>query len=264
MNLNRRDVLKGLAALGISLTAAPTLAAESEEWRQKENGVYVMPEAEAITPFEMIGMVIGRDGIDAHWSNSSFRWQGFPQPDGSIRLVFHPYYFDRHAARDPGAGKEILVPASFAPCFVEFASYAGDDLRPCVLATKRLKAGATRLPPLGPESFRSTLRCRDWKIIDDRSGVLEKHAPFNCVIAPDRRYDGWGETHERSRHTETYLAQVVWRDEDGNGNPLHEADRIACTTCAGEGVEKYAGDDGEGNPLLWEEACADCEGKGWW
>lgn len=261
MNLNRRDVLRGLAALGISLAAAPTLAAESEEWRQKENGVYVMPEAEAITPFRMIGMAVGREAGDPYWANGSIQWDGYPQADGSLRLVYHPFSFDRDAKRDPGSSRELVLPPDMARQFADLLRH-DDPRRPCLLAVERIAEGATAKTPLHLASFNTPYR--HWKIIDDRAAIRAQHAPYNCIVTPEAWLTETGGYHPSSRHTEQYLAQVVWREEDGKGNPRTEADRLTCWCCGGEGVIKYADDDDHGDGVLSEEPCVVCEGRGWW
>lgn len=209
MNLNRRDVLRGLAALGISLTATPTLAAESEEWRQKENGVYVMPNYDGATKLSLTGVALGYGHDRMVWGSSGLQWEGEIHDDGAITLRRVDWKFHQCAFRDPEAYTAVEIPAEFAAAFLAVIRPAVDNRKPFVVAVRRMAKGAMDLPPLDADDFNDDPWKR-WTIIDDRSRTAERHAPFNCIIQPDRSLLWNGQPDPESRHGEHYLAQIEW------------------------------------------------------
>lgn len=210
MSQSRRDLVKYLAVIGVSLSASTTaLAAESEQWREKENGVYVMPEYDGADSLSLHGIAIGYQSGRVIWGSNNPCWNGQIHDDGAITMRRVDLRFHEYARRDPEAYLTVEIPAEFAATFLALIRPPRETRTPTIVAVHRMAAGAMDLPPLDADHFNDD-PWRRWKIIDDRSRIAERHAPFNCIIQPDMSLLWSGKTDPDSRHGEHYLAQIEW------------------------------------------------------
>lgn len=184
----RRDVLKVLAALGVSVLGdQPAIAAQSEEWRHKEGGVYVMPDIDGASSVDFLIHAFGRDDGEPIWGRTSEHLRGVPQADGSMRMERRPPWFERNALRDPGAGYLCTIPSSFVPMFLGLLVEVSEEgSKPLLRAVARIDSPADDdEEPLDLSYFNG--QWKPWRIMDDRAEIADLHAPFTVRIRPEER-----------------------------------------------------------------------------